>query len=71
MDAIGDDDPFTAKLSFEVRCLKSGKVLRGLVESHQYFLQTHRGPQLVDSFLWRLGGSETTSGLAWEECLCQ
>lgn len=52
MDAIGDDDPFTAKLSFEVRCRKSGKVLRGQVESHQYFPQTHRGPQLVDSFLW-------------------
>lgn len=25
MDAIGDDDPFTAKLSFEVRCFKSGR----------------------------------------------
>lgn len=59
MDVIGDDDPFTAKLSFEVRHLKSGKVLRGLVESHQYFPQTLRVPQLMwqwerelESFLW-------------------
>lgn len=39
MDSIGDNDPFTAKLSFEVRQhLKRVWVLRGLVESNPSFL---------------------------------
>lgn len=57
MDSLGDDDPFTAKLSFEVRHLKSGRVLRCLGESHQSFSPGTQGPQLV----WQ---SATTSDMA-------
>lgn len=44
MDSIGNDDPFTAKLSFEVSYLKSGRALRGLGESHQSFSTGTQGP---------------------------
>lgn len=44
VNSLGDDDPFTAKLSFEVRRLKSGRVLRGLVESHPVLPPGTQGP---------------------------
>lgn len=47
MDSIGDNDPFTAKLSFEVRQhLKRVWVLRGLVESNPSFLPGTQGPSV-------------------------